>query len=270
MLYFLTTLEPGNDYSIYKLFLIFLISFFANTFSSISGGGAGLVQLPALILLGLPYYQALSTHKAATVALGLGGTIRNFKSLSNYYFISLQILFFGTPGVILGSKIVQFLSDELLYIFLGCFSIFLAIYSLFKKELGINSLDKKISTLKKLRFWTLIFFIGILNGSISSGTGLLVTILLIKTFGMDFLRAIGITFFTVGIFWNAIGAFFLSRIGVLPFNILLVLLLGSFLGGYFGAHLSNVKGNKLIKNSFTIVCFLVGISLIIKSIVNFI
>ena len=58
-----------------------------------------------------------------------------------------------------------------------------------------------------------IFFIGVLNGSVSSGTGLLVTILLIKTFKVDFLKAVSLTFFTVGIFWNAIGAFFLSRIG---------------------------------------------------------
>jgi len=40
-----------------------LISFFSNTFSAISGGGAGLLQLPALILSGVPYYQALASHK---------------------------------------------------------------------------------------------------------------------------------------------------------------------------------------------------------------
>ena len=57
-----------------EYFLIFLISFFSNTFSAISGGGAGLIQLPALILSGIPYYQALATHKFATVALGIGGS----------------------------------------------------------------------------------------------------------------------------------------------------------------------------------------------------
>ena len=56
------------------------------------------------------------------------------------------------------------------------------------------------------------------------------------------------------------------KIGNLSINLLAVLLLGSFSGGYFGAYLSNLKGNNLIKNSFTIVCLLVGISLVIKSI----
>ena len=108
-----------------------------------------------------------------------------------------------------------------------------------------------------------------MNGSVSSGTGLLVTILLIKTFGIDFLRAISLTFFTVGIFWNFTGAVFLSRVGAVPINILIILIVGSFTGGYLGAHLSKLKGNTLVKKTFTIVCLSVGISLFIKSIMSF-
>ena len=215
----------------------------------------------------MPYYQALATHKVATVALGLGGSIRNFRSLRNDSYVLMQILFFGTPGVILGSYIVEFLSEKYLYLILGVFSIFLAIYSLSKPSLGIDSQDISINLSLNLRFIIPIFFIGILNGSVSSGTGLLVTILLIRIFKMDFIRAVSLTFFTVGIFWNAIGAFFLSRIGSIPTNLLIILIIGSFTGGYFGAHLSNLKGNKLIKKTFTVVCLLVGLSLLIKSIV---
>ena len=266
MLFSHVYLQISYDFSLYKYCLIFLISFISNTFSAISGGGAGLIQLPALILSGLPYYQALATHKVATVFLGLGGSIRNFRSLSNDVFVLWQILIFGTPGVILGSSIVRFLSEKYLYFILGIISINLAFYSFQKKSLGLNSVVKIVNFRPKFGFIIPIFFIGILNGSISSGTGLLVTILLIKVFDMDFLRAVSITFFTVGIFWNAIGAFFLSKIGSIPTDLLFILILGSFLGGIFGAHLSNLKGNKLIKNTFTVVCFLVGLSLLIKSI----
>ena len=98
---------------------------------------------------------------------------------------------------------------------------------------------------------------------------MLVTILLIKTLKLDFLRAISLTFFTVGIFWNFTGAVFLSKLGDLSPNILILLIIGSFTGGYLGAHLSKLKGNKLIKKSFTTVCILVGFSLLIKSIKGF-
>ena len=86
---------------------------------------------------------------------------------------------------------------------------------------------------------------------------------------MDFLRAISLTFLTVGIFWNFTGAIFLSRIASVPTNIFILLIIGSFTGGYFGAHLSKLHGNILIKKTFITVCIFVGISLLIKSIKSF-
>ena len=270
MLYLLTIILLGSfDNSLFESFYIFLISFFSNTFSAISGGGAGLLQLPALILSGMPYYQALASHKLATVALGIGGSLRNYKSFGNDINVAWQILIFGLPGVILGSSIVGYISEKYLYLILGIFSILLAFYSLLKSDLGLSSGNNKLNLVHKIRFSIFIFLIGILNGSISSGTGLLVTILLIKTFEMDFLRAISLTFFTVGIFWNFIGAVLLTNIGSVPFDILILLIIGSFTGGYFGAHLSKLNGNILIKKTFTTVCILVGSSLLIKSIKSF-
>ncbi len=269
MLYLLTILLGNFDHSLFKGIYIFLISFFSNTFSAISGGGAGLLQLPALILSGVPYYQALASHKFATVALGIGGSLRNYKTLGNDISVALQILIFGLPGVIFGASVVEYISENYLYLILGIVSILLAFYSLLKPDLGMSSGNKKLNFVNKIRFLIFIFLIGILNGSISSGTGLLVTILLIKTFEMDFLRAISMTFFTVGIFWNFVGAVFLARIGSVPFNLLIVLIIGSFTGGFFGAHLSKLNGNILIKKTFITVCILVGISLLIKSIKSF-
>ena len=269
MLFLLSTLIKSVDYSLSKSISIFFISFLSNTFSAISGGGAGLLQLPALIILGIPYYEALASHKLATVALGIGGSLRNYKSLRNEIYVAWQILVFGLPGVIFGAYIVEFVPEKFLYLFLGVFSILLALYSFLRPDLGLASENKKLNLIDKIRFLIFIFLIGILNGSISSGTGLLVTILLIKTFGMDFLRAISLTFLTVGIFWNFAGAIFLSKIGSVPIYILLLLIVGSFTGGYLGAHLSKLKGNKLIKKTFTSVCLFIGVSLIIKSTLRF-
>lgn len=254
----------NQDLTIISQFIIFIISYLSNVFSSIAGGGAGLIQLPALILFGIPYYKALAAHKIATVALGIGGSIRNYKNLENNYLIILQLLIFGIPGVILGTFIVTLISDKYLYVLLATFTIILGIYSFIKPNLGLISIQKRIEVYTYIKFNFIAFIIGILNGSISSGTGLLVTILLIHTFGLDFLSSISITFLTVGIFWNAAGAIALSKIGSLPFNILSILILGSFLGGFSGAHLSNLKGNKFIKKLFTCLCFLIGLTLILK------
>jgi hypothetical protein len=52
--------------------VLLLVSLVANAFSALAGGGAGLLQFPALLWLGLPFAVALATHKVATVALGVG------------------------------------------------------------------------------------------------------------------------------------------------------------------------------------------------------
>ena len=139
-------------HSLYKYISIFLISFFSNTFSAISGGGAGLLQLPALILSGIPYYQALASHKLATVALGLGGSLRNYKSLKNDIYVGWQILIFGLPGVIFGASIVEFISEKYLYLFLGVISILLAFYSFFKSDFGLSSVNNQLNLIQKIRF----------------------------------------------------------------------------------------------------------------------
>ena len=253
-----------QDFTIFDQFIIFIISYLSNVFSSIAGGGAGLIQLPALILFGIPYYKALAVHKIATVALGIGGSTRNYKNIKKNYLIVFQLLIFGIPGVILGTFIVKILSDKYFYLLLAIFTILLGIYSFINPNLGLISIQKKLGPLKFLKFNLLVFIIGILNGSISSGTGLLVTILLIQTFGLDFLSSISITFLTVGIFWNAVGAVALSKIGSLPLNTLIILIVGAFLGGFSGAHLSNLKGNRFIKKLFTCLCFFIGVTLILK------
>ena len=146
------SLTEGNNYSFFEIIYIFFISFLSNTFSAISGGGAGLIQLPALIVFGIPYYQALATHKIATVALGIGGSVRNYKTVRKDIRLLWLILLFGIPGVVFGASIVEFVPEEYLYLLLGLFSILLAIYLLYNNELGLFSKEIKPDLIVKIRF----------------------------------------------------------------------------------------------------------------------
>ena len=64
---------------IFSQLLLIFVSLFSNFISALSGGGAGLIQLPALLFLGLPFSKALATHKVASVALGFGASIPHLK-----------------------------------------------------------------------------------------------------------------------------------------------------------------------------------------------
>ncbi len=244
-------------------FILFIISLLANLFSAFSGGGAGLVQLPAILFLGLPFGVALATHKVASVALGLGATLRHWRegSLERQFVIFLLIT--GVPGVIIGASLILHVPDRTAEVALGCLTLGLGLYSVLRKALGQNYQPLHRDRQGFLIGGTGLFFIGILNGSLTSGTGLFVTLWLVRWFGLDYKRAVAHTLVMVGIFWNGAGATTLGMLGSIQWSWLPALLLGSLIGGYCGAHLSIVKGNRWIKRGFEIVTLLVGSKLII-------
>jgi len=243
--------------------IIFLISLIANSFSAFSGGGAGLIQLPALLFLGLPFSIALATHKVASVALGIGATLRHLKESSLERHFTLFILATGLPGVVLGANLILTIPDTIARLALGILILCLGIYSMLNKELGQHYQPIHRNTHGYIIGGLILFLIGILNGSLTSGTGLFVTLWLVRWFGLDYKRAVAYTLVLVGLFWNGAGALTLGLLSDIQWSWLPALLLGSLLGGYIGAHLSIKKGNRWIKRIFEVITILVGLKLIL-------
>lgn len=243
--------------------LLFIISLIANIFSAFAGGGAGLIQFPVLIFLGLPFGIALATHKIASVALGVGATLRNLKEGSLERKLVTVILLWGLPGVILGANVILLVPDRNAEIALGLLTAGLGLYSVFRPGLGLQTNIKALTFRNNIIGGLVIFVIGTLNGSLTSGTGLFVTLWLVGWFGLDYKRAVAYTLILVGLFWNGAGAITLAMLSEVKWVWLPALILGSLLGGYIGAHLAIVKGNKWIKRVYEAITLLIGIKLII-------
>lgn len=243
--------------------VLFLISLVANAFSAFSGGGAGLIQLPALIFLGLPFAVALATHKVASVALGLGATLRHLREGGLERDFVLLILVSGIPGVLLGASFILRVEDRAAEVALGVLTAALGVYSWLKPQLGQSHVPIHRDRAGALMGAAILFVIGILNGSLTSGTGLFATLWLVRWFGLDYRRAVAYTLVLVGIFWNGTGALTLGLLGEIRWSWLPALLAGSVLGGYLGAHMAIVKGNRAIKRIFELVTLLIGFKLIL-------
>lgn len=243
--------------------ILFLVALLANLFSALSGGGAGLVQLPALILLGLPFATALATHKVASVALGIGATLRYLKADVVERRLALFILGAGLPGVVLGAGLVLHLPERVAQTALGALTVSLGVYSFMNPGLGQSHRPSHRSRAGLVIGGIVLFVIGLVNGSLASGTGLFVTLWLVRWFGLDYKRAVAYTLILVGMFWNGAGAVTLGWLGTIQWGWLPALLLGALLGGYLGAHLALMRGNRLIKRSFELITVLVGARLIL-------
>ncbi len=220
---------------------LFFISLVANIFSAFSGGGAGLIQLPALIFLGLPFAIALATHKVASVALGIGATVRHLREEPLERRLALTILLFGLPGVVLGAGSILQVPERLAEVALGVLTTGLGIYSWLNPELG-----QSVRPAHRDR-----------HGSLVGGI-----ILFIIGIGLDYRRAIAYTLILVGVFWNGGGALTLGILGEIRWSWLPALLAGSLLVVYIGAHMAIKSGNRWIKRAFEIVTLLVGVKLI--------
>ena len=243
--------------------ILFLVSLLANVFSAFSGGGAGLVQLPALIFLGLPFGVALATHKVASVALGIGATIRYLKGSLIERQFAWFILACGLPGVVFGAAVILHVPSRMAEMALGVLTASLGIYSWRNPGLGQEHRPDHRTRRGYLIGGAVLFLVGFINGSLTSGTGLFVTLWLVRWFGLDYKRAVAHTLVLVGLFWNGAGALTLGLLGEIQWNWLAALLAGSLLGGYLGAHWAIVKGNRAIKRGFEIVTILIGAKLII-------
>ena len=253
------------QFDIFSQVALGFVSLFSNFLSALAGGGAGLIQLPALLFFGLPFSNALATHKVASVALGIGASIPHFRNRNLNLRYGLLILIPGIPGVLLGVKTVLIVPTRFSTALLGFLTLLISFYSFKNSKLGSENSSKSFN-LKNIIVSSLgLFIIAFLNGYLSSGTGLFVTVWMMTLFNLSFSVSIAYTLIFVGIFWNGVGAFSLGLHGNVVWNCLPVLIIGSLSGGYLGASLSIIKDSTYIKFIFELVCLCVGISLLIKA-----
>jgi uncharacterized membrane protein YfcA len=148
----------------------------------------------------------------------------------------------------------------------GLLTTILGIYSICSPKLGLDS------TSLHRTFWGYVlgglglFGIGFLNGSLTSGTGLMVTLWMVIWFGFDYQKAVTYTLILVGLFWNGFGAIALAVQTPVQWSWLPALIVGAVLGGYAGAHFSIAKGSRLVKRAFEWVTIGVGGALMVQSV----
>ncbi len=247
--------------------ILFAVSFAANLFASVSGGGAGFVQFPLLILLGLPFATALGTHKVAVVFLGVGALLRKRRSGGRFEFdrqVAFVMTFVGAPAVVLGSLIIIRIPAHAAEVILGFITIAAGIYSFLKKSFGSGSNEPR-SRLRLLAGTLAIIVIGLFSGSLSSGAGLFATMALVGIFRLDLKSAILHSMVFVATLWNAIGAVTVGMATSIHWQWIPVMIAATLSGSYLGTTLLIKLPTKWVKLVFSMVAVFSGLMLIYAS-----
>lgn len=235
----------------------------ANWFSALAGGGAGLIQLPILIFMGLPFPLALATHKIATVALGVGATGRHLREGHLQLWLLALIAGAGIPGVVAGALFILDIEARAAEMALGILMLLLSLYSVFKPKLGLQAEERHRNQRGMVIGGVVLLLIGFLNGALSAGTGLFVTLWLVYWFGLEYKVAVAHTLVAVGLGWNGSGAITMGSVAEVQWSWIPALLLGSVIGGYLGANTSIKAGNITIKRLYELVTAVVAIKLLL-------
>ncbi|WP_088043290.1 TSUP family transporter [Bacillus sp. EAC] len=173
-----------------SLFITLIIFGFLAAFIDSVVGGGGLITLPVLLFTGLPPAAAVATNKLAGSIGSLTSTIMFYRSgkldLKSVYKL-FPLTFIGS---MIGAWTVHLMNPNVLKPLMLVTLAAVAIYTIFKKDWGSISTNKKLSISRIIIFIICIFSIGFYDGFLGPGTGSFLIFAFLMT-GFDFLKAAG-------------------------------------------------------------------------------
>ncbi len=241
-----------------------LASFAACFFSALAGGGAGLILLPILIMSGLPFINALASHKLAVGFIGIGSTWRYTRENLIDWRIFWWNALLGAPFVVLGTLFATRLDQHVMLLLAGLCVLIMAAVSWLKKASGLQhapTVGKRQIIIGSLLLLPIAFY----SGWISVASGVFTTLLYVYLLRYDQLHATAMTLAANGLVWNAVGAIAHLTLGHIQWELAPGLIIGAITGSYFGAALGIKQGNRFLKLVFLLSAVLSGSVLIYKA-----
>jgi uncharacterized membrane protein YfcA len=233
-----------------ELLLLCLVAFSAGFIDAIAGGG-GLLQTPAVLLL-LPQYPVatlLGTVKIPSFCGTAVSAITFSKKVKFQFGLLIPMALTAFLGAFLGAWSVSIIPNSTIKPIILIVLILVAAYTFIKPAFGAKVHRYEGGIFKPALAGMLI---GFYDGLIGPGTGSFLLLLFISLLGMDFLHASAHAKI-VNLGTNLAAIFYFGYAGHILFSIAIPMAICNMLGGYFGASITLLKGNSLVKWVFRVV-----------------
>ncbi|MEX2352645.1 MAG: sulfite exporter TauE/SafE family protein [Gammaproteobacteria bacterium] len=226
-----------------------LILFFAGCvagFLNVLAGGGSLLTVPIMVFMGIPGPVANGTNRIGILVQNIVSVFTFFKRGFSDFRLSLTLSAMSIPGAVAGAMLGTELDGVWFNRVLALIMLaVMVIMALEKRYLAIRT-EEKISRTRVVMAHLAMIGIGFYGGFIQIGVGFIIMPVLQRILGLDLVRVNMHKVFIVGVFTMVALIVFASRVEILWF-LGGCLALGNALGGWFGTHMSVVKGEKLIK-----------------------
>jgi uncharacterized protein len=238
-----------------EIILLCAVAFTAGFVDAIVGGG-GLIQMPAGLVL-LPQYPVATVIGTLKVPAISGTSLAAFeyakKVQLNRRLLPLMMLL-ACIASFTGSYLLMQVSNSFMKPLLLAVLVVVAFYTYTNKNFGIHEEREHTPRQEVLYAVIISLSIGLYDGFIGPGAGSFLVLAFISIFGFDFLKASAHAKF-VNLATNFGSIVLFAMKGKMIYAIALPMAVCNALGGWLGARLAILKGNKFIRMFFlAVVC----------------
>ncbi|MBI5448251.1 MAG: TSUP family transporter [Gammaproteobacteria bacterium] len=237
-------------------------AFLAGFVDSIAGGG-GIINIPALMLAGLPPHEVLGTNKLAGTfgTLNAGRVFWKKQILKPHaWWPGILMMFVGSIMGVLTTFLVSpdYLKKMLPWLILLVAAYFASPYSVRKTQ------GRAITQPSFIKTGILGLVMGFYDGFFGPGTGAILTALGMVLFHLPIMKSMAMArFFNASS--NIAGVIVFALFGKVYFVIGLCMALANVLGGQLGAHSAVKWGTQFIRYFFIVIVLGVVIRLLMTS-----
>jgi uncharacterized membrane protein YfcA len=236
-------------------------AYIAGAVDAIVGGG-GLINLPALLLFGMPVPTALGTNKLA----GIAGTATATATFAAARAIRWPIVFTGAlaafVGALLGAHTVLQIDPSVLRVIVSVLLIVVSAIVAFRPQLGAGA--AKAAERSIWRSGAIGLATGYYDGFFGPGAGVFMIFLFVIWLGLDFLAASGISKATnFASNFGAIAVFALA--GTIDYRVGVVMAIGAVAGSFTGSRLAIVRGARFVRYVFLAMAWALAVRLLLQA-----
>jgi len=245
---------------IYSLAAVFGVGVVASVIGTMVGGGS-LLSIPLLIFLGLPPQVAIATDRFA--ALGGAATALYRFSLSNKIVWRFVPILAATSlaGSLIGARLLVNAESESLRFVVGLLLIALVPFLFVKHSFGVARRD--VTQQRIAIGHTLYFLVQVLAGFFHAGTGTMIYFILMAFFGVTIIE-VAATQMLPFIVLAVSSSIIFAAAELIDYSQGFVLMAGTAVGGYLGAHIAVRKGERWVRRLFVVVVLISASQLLFR------
>lgn len=244
-------------------FAVLAIAFGASLLASLSGGSSSMITTPAWVALGAPFPVAVASDKIA----GMFWTVSAARTYLANAVVDRRLLMtmgiIGLAGAFAGAMIGTSVNEALLRRGAGVLILIAVATSLRTDRRSDGKTVRRSDGPTVRRGASLVGFpLGLYEGLLGSGNGILTSAILMRTRGFDLPVALG-HYYALAALWCALAAGVYFARGAIDWRLALPATVGALAGGTIGARIGRKAGSRLIRPLFVITGIVLAVRLLL-------